>query len=111
MNIFKISSNLIGPVHHGTDFDFNEFNIDKSAQGILWFTEDKNKLLKGDAGIGYPKYIIAAMLNVENTAGWDEYEKLMMEQIQTQGFDSIKLDDDWAIFDPQKVKIISKEKL
>ncbi len=111
MNIFKISSNLIGPVYHGTNFDFNEFDIDKSAQGILWFTEDKDKLLKGDVGIGNPKYIIAAMLDVNNIAGWDEYEKLMLKQIQEQGFDSIKLDDDWAVFDPSKVKIIGKEKL
>jgi len=45
-------------------------------------------------------------LSVDKVAGWDEYEKLYLEQINDSGFDSVKLDDDWIIFDNNRIKIL-----
>lgn len=34
-------------VYHGTHTVFNRFDMEKSAQGIIWFASDKNRILSG----------------------------------------------------------------
>jgi len=89
--------------YHGTNTDFNIF---KSFIGSsIWFSEDRDKIEKGNSGASGFKKIISVFLNVTKTAGWEEYEKLGTGQIIQQGFDSIKLDDDWVIFSPNQIKL------
>lgn len=109
MKIIRLSKSgtVIGPVYHGTISRFNKFDVRKTAQGIFWFTEDKDALLRGEVGIDKPKYIITATLNIENPAGWKEYDKLMLQQIHDRGFDSIHLDDNWVVFDSEDINILS----
>ena len=45
-------------------------------------------------------------LSVDNSAGWDEYDKLSLMQIEDAGYDSISLDDDWVMFDPKRINVI-----
>ncbi len=113
MRLIKIFSNniLINPVYHGSDHYFNKFDVRRSAQGVFWFSEDKEDILSGKAGIGIPKYLYTVNLNVRNPAGWDEYQKLFLQQIKNMGFDSIKLDNNWVVFDSDNIKIIKKEKV
>lgn len=96
--------------YHGTDKKLTKFDPKKTAQGILWFSEDKDKIIRKEAGATTHGYIYKVELKVDKTAGWEEYDKLMLQQIREQGFDSIKLDDDWIIFDPKRVKILGVEK-
>jgi hypothetical protein len=49
-------------------------------------------------------------LSVGKVAGWSEYDELYLQQIQEQGFDSIYLDGNWVIFDPNNVMVIKIEK-
>ena len=48
-------------------------------------------------------------LSAKNLAGWPEYEKLGLGQIMDLGYDGIKLDDDFVIFEPQQIKSINNK--
>lgn len=37
-------------VYHGTGKSFRRFNLNKTTQGIIWFTSNKNNILSGDVG-------------------------------------------------------------
>jgi oligoribonuclease (3'-5' exoribonuclease) len=91
--------------YHGSNRPIQRFDLGCSSQGIVWFSENKEKILSGESGASSIKYLIEVVLTVSNPAGWDEYEKLMLAQIKQEGFDSIHLDDDWVIFDPKNIKI------
>lgn len=97
--------------YHGSNVSIKKFDRKYSAQGVFWFSEDKQKILKGESGAVSSKYIITVKLNVKKTAGWNEYEPLSLGEIENLGFDSIKLDDDWIIFDNKNIKIVKVEKM
>jgi hypothetical protein len=95
--------------YHGSSEMFGEFDHEHSAMGIFWFTEDIEDIKNGTSGAVSNKYIATVELSVKNTAGWEEYESKMLQQIEEMGFDSIKLDDTWVIFDSDRIKIIDWE--
>ena len=97
--------------YHGSNSPIAKFDRNFSAQGVFWFSEDKESILKGDSGATSLNYLIEVMLTVSNPAGWEEYEKLALGQIKSQGFDSIHLDDDWVIFNNKNIKILNVIKL
>jgi ankyrin repeat protein len=91
--------------YHGTrGFTGNKFNRKFSAQGIFWFSEDRDKIARGDSGASGRTDIMEVYLKTTKVAGWPEYEKLSLGQIEHMGFDSIHLDDDWVIFDEKNIK-------
>lgn len=93
-------------VYHGSNEVIDEFDPNKSAQGVFWFSENKDKILKGESGAASTKYVEPYNLKAKNLAGWDEYEKLGLGQIRDLGYDGIKLDDDYVIFEPNQIKSI-----
>ncbi len=95
--------------YHGTGKAFSTFNNKHSAQGVFWFSSDKNKILSGGAGASSSADIIPVFLSAKKLAGWDEYEKLGLGQIENMGFDGIKLDDDYIIFEPNQIKSINNK--
>lgn len=95
--------------YHGSDKPIRRFDPSVSTYGQLWFSEDKDKILRGESGAVSSDYLMTVELTVDKTAGWDEYDRLLLEQIQDQGYDSIKLDDDWILFDPDRVKVLEIE--
>ena len=97
--------------YHGGPVAIKKFDNKRSAGGVFWFSTNKDAILNGEVGVDLPKYIMEVVLTVSKTAGWDEYDKLVLDQIQQEGFDSIKLDDDWIIFDSKNIKVIKVEKI
>jgi len=95
--------------YHGSNVPIRKFSRDFGAQGVMWFTEDKDKIISGESGALSSKYIMKVELTVDKTAGWEEYDKLYLKQIEDEGYDSIQLDDNWIIFDPKRVKVIGVE--
>jgi hypothetical protein len=103
-------------VYHGTGEKFRRFNLKNSTQGIIWFTSNKEKIIKGEAGAQGRGFIITAEVTINNPAGWDEYDKLMLAQIKSMGHDGVILDDgndgfDCFVFSPKQVKIKKVEKV
>lgn len=95
--------------YHGTSKAFSTFNRKFSAQGIFWFTLDKDKIIAGDAGAASRDAIMPVFLSAKNLAGWDEYSKLGLGQIKDRGYDGVKLDDDYIIFEPTQIKSINNK--
>lgn len=102
-------------VYHGTDKKFRAFTLNRSTQGIIWFTSDKDKIKKNEAGAAGKGYIITANVTINNPAGWAEYDKLLLQQLQSQGYDGAILPSrdgqfDCFVFSPKQVKILDIEK-
>ena len=95
--------------YHGSNVPIRKFSTDYGAQGVIWFTQDRNKIISGESGALSSNYIMKVELDVDKVAGWPEYDKLFLKQIEDQGYDSIKLDDNWVIFDPKRIKVLQIE--
>lgn len=95
--------------YHGSNKNIAAFNGRKSAQGVFWFTSNKNKILSGESGAAGINKIIPVFISAAKIAGWDEYEKLGLGQIEDMGYDAIKLNDDFIVFNPRKIKSINNK--
>ncbi|NCC71633.1 hypothetical protein EOM09_08735, partial [bacterium] len=89
--------------YHGTNANFNVFKAQIGK--AIWFTEDKTLIERGEVGASGKGKIISVYLRTENPAGWNEYEKLGEGQIINMGFDSVKLDDSWIVYNPNQIKL------
>ena len=97
--------------YHGSYQPIKKFDKKYSAQGVFWFTEDRDKIIRGESGAASFKYIMTVTLTVNKVADWDLYDKLSLGEIKYKGFDSINLDDDWIIFDSKSIKITKVDKI
>ena len=95
--------------YHGSNVPIKNFSRDHGAQGVMWFSEDRDKIIRGESGALSSKYIMKVELNVDRTTGWQDYDKKFLKQIEDEGYDSIQLDDDWIVFDPARVKVVGIE--
>lgn len=109
------SSVITQPVYHGTDRKFKTFNLKKTTQGLIWFTSNKAAIKSGDVGAQGSGYILELKVNLQNPAGWKEYEKLVLGQLKQQGYDGVILPSgdhfDGFVFSPSQVEIISRTKI
>jgi hypothetical protein len=106
MKIYKVAQQNKVIAYHGTQAPFDSFDRDRAAQGVFWFSEDYSKIADQNSGANSSKFIAKVQLDVNNPAGWEEYDKYYLQQINDMGFDSIKLDDDWVIFDSNRIEIL-----
>lgn len=91
-------------VYHGTDEPFTVFDMRKTADTAFWFSSGKKKIIDGESGAASRNAIISAYLNITNIAGWDEYERYGIDELERLGFDGIRLDDDYVVFYPNQIK-------
>lgn len=87
--------------YHGTNKSFRIFR--PSYGKALWFSEDKDRILSGDAGAQGRSKLIPVYLNPGRVAGWKEYENMVEFQL-LRDYDSTKLDEDWVIYEPWRAK-------
>ena len=102
-------------VYHGTGKSFNRFDRKKTTQGIIWFTSDRDNILKGEVGAESSGYILTCEVTINNPAGWDEYDKYALAQLSSMGYDGVILTEsdgfDCFVFNPNQVKILKSEKI
>jgi hypothetical protein len=103
--LVKPSSRVV-TAYHGSDVPIRRFDPSYSAQGVFWFSEDKDKILRGESGAVSAKHLIEVHLRVNKTAGWNAYDRYSLAELENLGYDSIHLDDDWVIFDPARITIV-----
>ena len=96
-------------VYHGTNKEFKKLDYRYGAQPIIWFSSDKDKIMRGEAGAAGTSRIIPAYLSIKKMAGWDEYEKYGLGQLDEMGFDGAKLDDDYFVFNNNQIKIVKNQ--
>lgn len=93
-------------VYHSTDQEFQKFDREKSAQGAHWFTSDLEKLQRRESGAAGHGRIIKAHLYMTSPAGWDEYDKYYIDQLESMGYDGLILDDDYVVFEDDQIEIL-----
>jgi hypothetical protein len=91
--------------YHGSNKNITKFIGKYSAQGVFWFTSDRNKIESGESGAAGTSTIMPVYLSASKIAGWGEYDKLGLGQIEERGYDAIQLGDDFIIFDATKNQI------
>ena len=112
---FVENKNIPKVLWHISNHKFTKFNKEFAAQGIFWFAKNKTSLINDlhGASITYTKpiYLYKCTTTCINPAGWDEYDKLGLGQIEDKGYDSIDLGDDFIVFDAKNIKILNIEKI
>lgn len=95
-------------VYHGSNNKFSNFNFKEATQGVVWFTDNIDTIKKGEHGGMGNKYIMTRYITINKPAGWDEYEKYSLWEIQNMGFDGIILPDGdettYVVFSPKSIR-------
>lgn len=86
------------PVYHGTDKKFQSFDLNKSTQGLIWFTSDKSAVEAREVGAQGHGYILELYACIRNPAGWKEYDQLGIGEIIGRGFDGVILPESDGTF-------------
>lgn len=92
--------------YHGSSRPIRRFSRRYVADGF-WFSESKDKVLRGESGAAARDYLIKVELRVDKVAGWDEYDRYRLDELARDGYDSVELDGDWLVFDPARVRVVS----
>jgi hypothetical protein len=77
-------------VYHGTNSKFDRFDTRKSL-GVVWFSDSKDQIASGDSGAQGTKYIMERLITLKNPAGWDEYDRLSVDELIRDGYDGVIL--------------------
>jgi len=94
-------------VYHGTSAkSIAAFDKDKTQDSLFWFTSDKAKIESGESGAAGASSILPVYLSAKKLAGWREYDRLTIDQMIAEGYDGIKLDDDYVMFSPAQIKSV-----
>ena len=95
-------------MYHGTNNKFNKFDLDKSIDGI-WFTDNIESIRSHTTGGVGNKYIIKAIITLNNPAGWEEYEKYSVGELINMKYDGVVLPEDdktdYLVFDTKSIEI------
>lgn len=95
-------------VYHGTNQQFDRFDFNRSTQGIVWFTDSPESIQSGEHGGAGNKYIMTRYITINNPAGWEEYEKYGLQQLEDMGYDGVILPQgnktDYFVFSNKSIK-------
>ncbi len=111
----KITENVLAKlnentykVYHGTNNQFDRFDFKRTTQGIVWFTDSIDSIQKGEHGGQGSKYIMTRYITINNPAGWEEYEKYGLGQLQDMGYDGVILPQgdktDYFVFSNKSIR-------
>ena len=109
----------VKPIFHGTNKEFDEFDINFSADGSIWFTDDYAKAAQGYEGASGKGIVIERLIdeNKLKLATREDIDNFMIPELINKGFDGAKFDDVggnevvYQIWNPEKLKGLSSEKL
>ena len=96
--------------YHGTNASFRRFDTRKTAQGLIWFSSDKETIERGESGAEGTARILELRVTIDRPAGWREYDQLLLDEIEERGFDGVILPRkdgfDGFVFDPKQIEIV-----
>ena len=99
-------------IYHGTNKYFKEFDLNKTADQSIWFTDDIDAIKAGTVGAAGKGNIISRVIdeNKIKLASASQAEKLTDDQLIAQGFDGVKFAKEEG-FDETNYRIFNTEKL
>ena len=101
-------------IYHGTGEKFDEFDLEKMADGTVWFTDNKTKIEAGEVGASYKGEIMERIIDENNLkfGGWEEQDRFGVGELINQGYDGLRLEEDgevtYQIFYPEKLQTKSQ---
>ena len=111
----KVLNESTYKVYHGTNEKFSKFDFKRSTQGIIWFTDNIDSIKNHEHGGQGNKYIMTRYITINNPAGWDEYEKYGLQQLEDMGYDGVILPQgdktDFFIFSPKNISAKDPDKI
>jgi hypothetical protein len=105
-------------IYHGTTEDAvnaiekGGFDVSKSADGTIWFTSNKDKIIGGEVAASGKGGIIERQIDESKLklGSWEESDKYSTDELIQKGYDGLKLDDGdeitYQIFYPEKLSKI-----
>lgn len=94
-------------VYHGTNNKFGKFDFKNSTQGIVWFTDSPESIKNQEHGGAGNGIIMTRYITLNKPAGWAEYEKYGLGQLQGMGYDGVILPQegktDYIVFSPKSI--------
>jgi hypothetical protein len=106
-NFTTILSENVYKVYHGTNQKFSKFNFKNATQGIVWFTDSIDSIKQGEHGGAGNSIIMTRYITLNKPAGWAEYEKYGLGQLQSMGYDGVILPQgnktDYFVFSPKSI--------
>jgi hypothetical protein len=96
-------------IYHGTDKAFDEFDLKKSADGTIWFSDNKEMIESGQVAASGKGRIVERRIDESKLklGGWEEADKYSTDQLINMGYDGLKLVDEgettYQIFHPEKL--------
>lgn len=103
-------------IYHGTDKDFDEFDVEQSADGSIWFTDDKKAIENKEVGASGFGRIIERQIDEGKLKLATSYQKdkYLDDELIAQGYDGVKFakeegydDNSYRIFFPEKLLDVS----
>jgi hypothetical protein len=97
-------------IYHGTDKMFDEFDVSKSQDGGIWFTDRLDLIESGEVGASGKGRVIERYIDDNNLklADWEDVDKYTDDQLINMGYDGYRLFEDnentYKFFDPKKTK-------
>lgn len=108
----KPAQTFKGKAYHQTNQDFNEFDFSKSADGTVWFTDNKanfsDPASSASAASGKGR-LITSDIELKKVAGWEEMDKFTIDELVRGGYDGAKLDGDIQVFDKKAIRSFNKQ--
>ena len=96
--------------YHGTNSDIDAFDPQKTAMGNIWFAENPKMTDSYTSNVSQGAgNVIPLKVRKGNVAGWNEYEKLGLGELETRGYDSTWLpskdgQSSGFVLDPSKLR-------
>ena len=98
------------PVFHGSATDFDAFDPDRALGTQFWSTTDRKAIEAGEVGAQGAGVIKELYVNIQNPAGWNEYDQFGISELIDQGFDGIALEEDgettFVAFSPDQYRSV-----
>lgn len=109
--ISKLLSEKVYKVYHGTNDKFNNFDLNKTSQQVIWFTDNIDSIKNSTHGGDGNKYILTRYITLNNPATWGDYEKYSIGELINLGYDGVILPEDgktdYIIFDTKNIKEVN----
>ena len=102
-----------GKAFHQTSSKFDEFDLNKSADGTAWFTNDINNFsdpASSSAAASGKGSIMERDIVLNKAAGYQELDKFSVAELRGQGYDGAILGGEIQVFDAKAIKSPSTNK-
>lgn len=111
----RVNENRMPDVFHGTtpaaakEIQRNGFDVTQSADGSIWFTDNKKQIEGGEVAASGQGAIIKRFLDEDKLklGGWEESDKYSTDQLIQMGYDGLRLPGDgevtYQVFNPEKL--------